>query len=410
MPSRASVLLVGDEILAGVVRDANVATIARALAERGIPVTRVEVVGDDAADIAVATARLCAESDVLVITGGLGPTDDDRTREGVARALGVGISSDPDWEERIRTRAVRLGHPAPSMISRQATFPEGTSPVENPVGSAPGFRGALGNCAFWVLPGVPAEVRAMMPLVVAALPDPPPDFAWERIVWTVGLSEVRAAIALESSGFVVPEGAALGFLPGPAGVRIKLASRTGVLVSVMDAAEAHVRAALAGHAIPVAPLERAVLEELGARGMTLATAESCTGGLLGAHITDVPGASSVYLGGVVAYANRAKSAQLGVDPEVIRTHGAVSEEVSRAMAEGARKAFGADFAVSVTGVAGPGGGTPVNPVGSVWIAVADSGGADARHFVFPGSREMIRERSVAKALELVWRRVRGEDA
>jgi nicotinamide-nucleotide amidase len=250
----------------------------------------------------------------------------------------------------------------------------------------------------------------MMPNVVADLPAPPPEFAWERIVWTAGLSEVRAALALEESGFVTPEGAMLGFLPGPGGVRIKLASRVGVAAEAMDRAEAHVRQALAGFAISVAPLERAVLHELGARGRTLATAESCTGGLLGARITDVPGSSSVYLGGVVAYANRVKTAQLGVDPAAIEAHGAVSEPVARAMAEGARRAFSADVGVAVTGVAGPGGGTPVNPVGSVWFGLADAAGTLARHFLFSGSREMIRERSVAKALELVWRRTVGESA
>ncbi len=408
MPTLASILLVGDEILAGVVVDANVAAIARALAAHGIAVSRVEAVGDDADAIADALTRLASGADVLVVTGGLGPTEDDRTREGIARALGVNLVADPAWETRILDRARRLQHPVSPMIARQAVFPEGTTPIENPAGSAPGFEGRIGSCTFWSLPGVPAEVRAMMPLVVARLPEPPPDFAWERIVWTAGLSEVRAALALEESGFIPPEGAALGFLPGPVGVRIKLASRVGVASGVMDRAEAQVRAALEGFAIPVAPLERAVLEELGARNQTLATAESCTGGLLGARITDVPGASSVYLGGVVAYANRAKSQQLGVDPARIEAHGAVSEPVARDMAEGARRTFAADIAVAVTGVAGPGGGTPVNPVGSVWIGVADGAGTIARHFLFSGSREMIRERAVAKALELVWRRVRGE--
>ncbi len=193
-------------------------------------------------------------------------------------------------------------------------------------------------------------------------------------------------------------------------MRIKLASRDGVALEAMDRAEALVREALAGFAIPVAPLERAALEELRAQGKTLATAESCTGGLLGGRITDVPGSSSVYLGGVVAYANDVKTSQLDVARATIEAHGAVSEAVARAMAEGVRSGLGADVGVSVTGVAGPGGGTPVNPVGSVWIAVADADGTVARHFLFPGSREMIRERSVAKALELLWRRARGENA
>jgi PncC family amidohydrolase len=165
---------------------------------------------------------------------------------------------------------------------------------------------------------------------------------------------------------------------------------------------------LAGFEIPVFPLERALVEEMKIRGLTLATAESCTGGLLGARITDVPGASSVYLGGVVAYANSAKAGILGVDPETIRDHGAVSEPTAKAMASGCRERFEAMMGVSITGVAGPDGGTAVNPIGSVWIGVADERASLAHHFQFSGNREMVRERSVAKALELVWRRIRGE--
>jgi nicotinamide-nucleotide amidase len=294
------------------------------------------------------------------------------------------------------------------MLVRQARFPEGTVPLENSAGSAPGFCGVLGRCEFFVLPGVPREVAAMMDVVLAKFPDPPPDFMWECIVATAGLSEVRAALSLEEHGFEPPAGADLGFLPSPAGVRVKLFSRSGVSRETMAAAEAHIRRALAGFEIPVHPLERALVEEMTARGLSLATAESCTGGLLGARITDVPGASSVYLGGVVAYANSAKAGILGVDSDTIRRHGAVSEMTAAAMASGCREQFGADVGVAITGVAGPSGGTPINPVGSVWIGIAKEQDSFARHFQFPGNREMVRERSVAKALELAWRCVRGK--
>ena len=405
----AAILLVGDELLSGVVRDLNLATIARALATRGISVERVEVVSDGTKEIAHAARRLAESADILLVTGGLGPTDDDRTREGLAKAIGVPLETDPVWEARILDRARSLGLPAPKMIARQATFPRATIPLENPVGSAPGFRGRIGECEFFVLPGVPREVEAMMAVVLSHLPEPPPDFVWECIVATAGLSEVRAALSLEEHGFEPPPDTNLGFLPGPAGVRVKLFSRIGVVREAMVHAESRIRAALAGFEIPVFPLERAVVEELSSRGLTLATAESCTGGLLGARITDVPGASSVYLGGIVAYANSAKASILGVDPATIRDHGAVSEPTALAMANGCRDRFGAHVGVSVTGVAGPGGGTPVNPVGSVWIGVADERASLAHHFQFSGNREMVRERSAAKALEMVWRRIR-EDA
>jgi len=405
---RAAILLVGDELLSGVVRDLNASTIARALATRGIAVVRAEVVSDETREIAEAARRLAESADILIVTGGLGPTDDDRTREALALALDTPLFTDPLWEARILDRALSLGLPAPAMLARQATFPEGTIPLENPAGSAPGFSGVLGRCEFFVLPGVPREVAAMMEVVLAKLPVPPPDFIWECIVATAGLSEVRAALSLMEHGFEPPAGADLGFLPNPAGVRVKLFSRTGVPREAMTAAEAHIRRALAGFEIPVFPLERALLEEMSARALTLATAESCTGGLLGARITDVPGASSVYLGGVVAYANSAKAGILGVDPETIRRHGAVSEKTALAMASGCRTQFEADAGVSITGVAGPSGGTATNPVGSVWIGIAHAKDAFARHFQFSGNREMVRERSVAKALELAWRAVRGE--
>jgi nicotinamide-nucleotide amidase len=404
----AAILLVGDELLSGVVRDLNASTIARALATRGVAVVRAEVVSDETREIAEAAARLAESADILIVTGGLGPTDDDRTRDALAMALGVSLVTDLVWEARIVDRALSLGLPAPAMLARQATFPEGTVPLENTAGSAPGFYGVLGRCEFFVLPGVPREVAAMIEVVLAKLPAPPPDFIWECIVATAGLSEVRAALSLEEHGFEPPAGANLGFLPSPAGVRVKLFSRTGVSREAMAAAEAHIRRALAGFEIPVHPLERALVEEMTARGLTLATAESCTGGLLGARITDVPGASSVYLGGVVAYANSAKAGILGVDPEAIRRHGAVSEETALAMARGCRTQFAANTGVSITGVAGPSGGTAVNPVGSVWIAAAGSSESFARHFQFSGNREMVRERAVAKALELAWRFVRGE--
>lgn len=402
---RAAVLLIGDELLGGVVRDANLTSVARALGARGVPVVCAETVGDAIPEIVLALLRLAPTVDLLVATGGLGPTEDDRTRAAFAQALGVVLERDEDVGAKIVERARKLGHPAPEMVLRQAERPSGTEWIVNPVGSAPGFRGILGHCFFWVLPGVPSEVEAMLSGVVALLPEPPPDLEFECIVATAGLSEVRAALALEERGFMPPEGADLGFLPSPTGVRIKLASRGGVPRSAMALAESRIREALAEHALHVGPLERAVVEIFHRRGCTLSSAESCTGGLLGARITDVPGASSVYLGGIVAYANQAKSAILGVSTESLAAHGAVSEATARGMAEGCRRRFDSTVAISITGVAGPGGGTPTNPVGSVWIGLADADGSQAQHFVFGGNRAMIRERSVGKSLEWVWRHI-----
>ena len=289
---------------------------------------------------------------------------------------------------------------------RQASFPEGTEPVPNPVGSAPGFRGTLGTCRFWVLPGVPPETAVMIGPLVDGLPEPRDGWGWERLVATVGMSEVRAETLLAEGGFAPPPGAALAFLPTPGGVKLRIFAREGAPNDALDAAERTLRRILGGAALPRAGLPESLVAELALAGRTLATAESCTGGLVGSRITDVPGASSVYLGGIVSYSDRAKVARLGVAEHLLERYGAVSEPVVRAMAEGVRAAFEASIGVAVTGIAGPGGGTEAKPVGTVWLAVTDREGTESRRFDFPGSREMVRERSVHKALEMAYRRVR----
>lgn len=377
----AAVLLIGDELLGGVVSDRNVAHAARALGPRGVTLSAVLVVGDDEEVIARAALRLAQECELLVVCGGLGPTDDDRTSAGLAHALSV-----------------------PLVDAR----PAGTRRVANPVGTAPGFRGRLGSCEFWVVPGVPEEARVMLRELAATLPDPPPDHTWERIVATAGLRETAAADRIREAGFRPPPGVSLGYLPAPGGVVLRLAARAPVPEGDLAGAERTLRNVLGDDALPEPSLAASLVRVLAEAGSTVAAAESCTGGLIGARITDVPGASSVYLGGVVAYSNRAKTDLLGVPPSLLEEHGAVSEEVARAMAEGCRRRFGAQVAVSVTGIAGPSGGTPEKPVGTVCLGVDGVAGSEARTLRFSGTRELIRERSVNKALEMAYRRARAK--
>jgi nicotinamide-nucleotide amidase len=402
---RGAVLLVGDELLGGVTSDRNVSAIARALGPRGVALDAVEIVGDGEDAIAAAALRLAAGRDLLVVCGGLGPTEDDRTRHGMARALGVGLREDPEIRAGIERRLASRGIPA-AAAARQASFPEGARPVPNAVGSAPGFRGALRGCPFWVVPGVPEEAREMVRALAEELPVPE-GLAWERMIATAGLGETRVALALDEAGFRPPPGVSLGFLPSPGGVRLRLAAPGGVPSPELDAAAARVRAVLGDRAMPALSLEESLVAALAGRGATFATAESCTGGLIGARITDVPGASSVYLGGVVTYSDRAKTERLGVAPALLAAHGAVSEAVAAAMAEGCLRAFGSSLAVSVTGIAGPSGGTPDKPVGTVWIGLADGVAVRASCFGFGGTRDMIRERTVNKALEIAYRRLTG---
>jgi nicotinamide-nucleotide amidase len=257
-----------------------------------------------------------------------------------------------------------------------------------------------------VVPGVPEEAREMVRALAEELPVPE-GLAWERMIATAGLGETRVALALDEAGFRPPPGVSLGFLPSPGGVRLRLAAPGGVPSPELDAAAARVRAVLGDRAMPALSLEESLVAALAGRGATFATAESCTGGLIGARITDVPGASSVYLGGVVTYSDRAKTERLGVAPALLAAHGAVSEAVAAAMAEGCLRAFGSSLAVSVTGIAGPSGGTPDKPVGTVWIGLADGVAVRASCFGFGGTRDMIRERTVNKALEIAYRRLTG---
>jgi nicotinamide-nucleotide amidase len=402
---RGAVLLIGSELLGGVIPDRNVPILAEVLSRKGVTLVRTETVPDDLEIIADAARGLAARSDLLVVTGGLGPTADDVTREAFARALGVELRIDETFRAAIQERLSSRGLPVGESAVRQATFPVGTEPIPNPVGSAPGFRGELGGCRFWVLPGVPPEVAAMIEPLVDELPEPREGWGWERVVATIGLSEVRAATILAKGGFTPPDGVELGFLPTPGGVRLRLFGPRGAPSEELDAAERGLRALLGEAALPGRWLVESLVMSLAEAGRTLATAESCTGGLIGARITDVPGASSVYFGGIVSYSNQAKIERLGVASDLVERHGAVSEPVVRAMAEGVQAAFAASIGVAVTGIAGPGGGTEDKPVGTVWLATSDRTGTVAEHFVFPGSREMVRERTVNKALEMAYRRV-----
>jgi nicotinamide-nucleotide amidase len=402
---RGAVLLVGSELLDGSVSDRNVAIVAAELARQGVVVARAETVPDDVGAIADAVRRLAEVSDLLVVTGGLGPTADDVTREGVAQALGVGVHTNVYIRASIEKRPAARGPPAEGA-TRQASFPKGTVPIRNPVGSAPGFGGEIGSCRFWVLPGVPPEVVEMIGPLVDGLPTPQSGWGWHRLVATAGLSELRAAAILDAGGFVVPARVSLGFLPGAGGVKLRLFAPRGAPATELDETEQSIRSLLGSAALPESGLPESLVAALAAERRTVATAESCTGGAIGVRITDVPGASSVYLGGIVSYSDRAKIERLGLAPELLARHGTVSEPVVRAMVEGARAAFEAWLAVAVTGIAGPSGGSPEKPVGTVWIAVSDPAGTETRRFVFPGSREMVRERTVNKALEMAYRRVR----
>jgi competence/damage-inducible protein CinA-like protein len=410
---RAVVVATGSELVRGERSDLNGPFLAREALKHGLEPVRIVIVGDAPEELEAALRAALAEADAVLTSGGLGPTHDDRTVELVARALGVGLHVEPELERRIeavsRAVAERLRRPYADFevgVTKQATVPDGAV-VLGLAGTAPGLLVANGRGVVVVLPGPPAELRRLWPNALETEPfrallarTRPPG---RRVLRLFGVSESAVARALAEAG------------GDGDGVEVTICARDfeiHVDIVVEPGAEERADALEARFVPPLErwlygrderPIEEHVLSLLRAQGQTLAVAESCSGGLVAARLTSVPGSSEVFLGGVVAYADEVKVRELGVPAELIERHGAVSAEVAEAMARGARERLRADVAVSVTGVAGPGGGTPEKPVGLVYLHAEGPSGGLGREFSFPGDRGSIRARATVGALHLVRR-------
>jgi nicotinamide-nucleotide amidase len=407
----AAVLCTGTELTRGELVNANGAFLAEALTALGFEVGAVDVVDDDAGRIVRALERLGNEHDVLVCTGGLGPTTDDLTSECVARVLGVPLERDEASLETIRARLERAGRTMASSNAKQADFPRGARILSNPNGTAPGFSVKLGRAAAFFLPGVPAEMRAMFSAsVVPAIESLVADRSHQTLLRTFGLPESEVNDRL--TGIEVAHGVTLGYRAKLPEIEVKVLARAQTRDEARERSEAaarEVRARLGDDVVygeGDTSLPEVVCRLLEARSLTLAIAESCTGGLIAELVTNVPGASRSFLGGVVTYSNASKTELCGVSPALLEAHGAVSEEVARAMAEGARRRFGSKLSLAVTGIAGPDGGTAEKPVGLVHLAVTSDAGTTAKHTVFSGGRDVVRRRAAFAALALVRRVVR----
>jgi nicotinamide-nucleotide amidase len=408
---RVEIVAIGDELLLGLTQDTNSTWLAAELAATGIEVSRRTAVGDDVAEIQRAVAEALERSGGVITTGGLGPTPDDVTRPAVAALFGVPLRFDPDVWDRILRLWQRRGRPGqpPESNKVQAMVPEGALVLGNLEGTAPGLflQDARGS---WValLPGVPREMRAifsqqLVPLLRDRYRLGERVVRW-RVLRTTGVAESRLVEMLGE--LVVGEGVRLAYLPGLEGVdlRVTVAGVTAAEADrLLESALEVMRARLGRFAYGEGnqDLAAVVLERCRQRQLHVAVGESCTGGLLGARLTAAAGSSDVFLGGVVAYANEAKVGMLGVSAELIDRAGAVSEEVALAMASGAAGRFGASVGIGVTGIAGPGGGTPDKPVGTVCIAVVGPGWRRSLHSVFPGDRAEIRFRATQAALDAV---------
>jgi nicotinamide-nucleotide amidase len=406
---KAAIVAVGSELLGPGRPDTNAAWLAERLERLGAEVRMRCLVADDEAAIAGAVIAAAAQSGIVVVTGGLGPTEDDRTREALARAAGVPLERDPDRLERLRALYASRGRTLGPEQERQADRPRGARFLENPVGSAPGLIVALGGARVAALPGVPAEMTAMFEAGVA------PEVSAlgagtivRRLLRVAGRTESSVDVQLRDLYDAV--GVEVTILAASGSIDLILRAR-GADVSQararLEAVEGEMRRRLGAdlYGDDDVTLAAVVGGNLARLGRTVATAESCTGGLLGGELTTVPGASAWYRGGAVAYANDVKVLAAGVDPARIAAHGAVSEEVARAMAAGIRERLGADYGVAITGVAGPSGGTPDKPVGLVHHAVADRRGSAHVELRWPGDRALIRRRSVVAALDLLRRRL-----
>jgi len=413
---RSVVLTVGDELLLGRTVDGNAAWLGRTLSDLGIPVVKRYTVGDTDEAIQRALEGALTEAELVVVTGGLGPTRDDRTRDAVAALLGAELHVDPELlyalEERFRARGYdRL----PETNVTQARVPEGATVLANPLGTAPGLALEHAGTLVVLLPGVPSEMKAIfrgdLTRLLLERFGPRLRPVRHRTFHTTGIAESELASRLEALLPTALGPVTVAFLPELTGVDLRLSvwdtDATDDAERLLDQVEATIGPVLEGFRFQAesGDLVEALSGSLVRSGLRLAVAESCTGGLIAKRITDLPGASSYFMGGVVAYADAVKVGQLGVAPDVLAQHGAVSEQVALGMARGVARLLEAEVGVSVTGVAGPGGGSQSKPVGTVWYAASVRGEATARREVFSGDRTQIRERAAQAALALALREV-----
>ena len=415
--SGAVLIAVGDELLAGAHPDLNAPVLARALGGRGVATLEVRVVGDDVAAIAAAVAAGVERAPLVFLTGGLGPTLDDVTRDGIAQAAGVDVVEDPDAIADLVDWYASRGLEMPPSNRRQACFPRGAHVVRNGAGTAPGFRLRIG--ASWVvsLPGPPRELAFVL--------------EHEVLPWLVADGLVGEAL-LERKLFLfgVPEGAFAersgDWMDRGADPLISCSAKSGSLWITLrgrDADRAVARARLDARAADLRRefgaaiyserdprLELALGEVLLSTGTSFTVAESCTGGLVAGLLTEMPGISAVFGRGFVTYSNAAKQRDLGVPAALLEEHGAVSEPVAAAMARGAAEAAGARLAVAITGIAGPDGGSPEKPVGQVWFATSLDGSVETFRRDFPAlGREWVRAVAARTALYRAWLRIGGPD-
>ena len=413
---KATIITIGDEILIGQIVDTNSASISKHLNAAGITVEEKLSIGDEANQIEQTLQRVLLSSQVVIITGGLGPTKDDITKHTLARIFNSSMHEDERVCEHVRTLLERRGISFNDLNRGQAMVPDCCTVLFNAYGTAPGmwFEDAEGRVTI-SLPGVPFEMEHLMEDEV--MPRLKAHFSLHanvhRTMITAGLPESMLAERIEEWEDALPKWMKLAYLPAPNIVRLRLSAydrEDGQAArEAINAEFDKLHNIIPGHIVGFegATMQSLVHEIMRERGLTLATAESCTGGTIASLFTAMAGASAYFLGGVVAYANEVKRDVLGVNYDDIMTHGAVSETVARQMAEGARRVTGADYAISTTGIAGPTGGSAEKPVGTVWFALASADGTVAVKYASGTDRGQVIDRATAYAIRLLRDKLQG---
>ncbi len=400
---KAEIITIGDEILIGQIVDTNSAWIAARLNEAGFTVVRKLTVGDDRREIGEAVEGALRTADAVIVTGGLGPTKDDITKQTLAGIFGGDMVRDSATYERNERILAARGIEYNELNREQAMVPSSAQVLQNMHGTAPGMWFTRGGKAVVSLPGVPFEMKELMEAEV--MPRLAAHFNRSKVVHRTAITYVLAATIAEWEE-ALPDYLRLAYLPSPSQVRLRLSAYD--IEGRREEEEIDRQFRLLERLIPEyfigygeATVASATADLLRSRRATLAVAESCTGGALSASFTALAGASDYYLGGVVSYSNDVKASVLGVSSETLRLHGAVSEQTACEMAEGARRLCGADYALATTGVAGPTGGTPEKPVGTVWIGLATPRGTRACKSVFGRLRTQNIERATATAANML---------
>jgi len=412
---QVELLSVGTELLLGQIVDTNAAYLAGKLSELGINVYHKTTVGDNAERLVAALRISLGRSDVVLATGGLGPTEDDITAAAVAEVIGVDLVEDEVAAERIRSFTRFRGIKLIDSLLKQARVPKGAVVVPNPVGTAPGFIVVADSKAVIALPGVPAEMKAMaeqtvFPYLAERASHAGRTIIISRVLRLAGIGESQAEaecadlIGSQSNPTIAP-------LAKTYEVWLRLTARAstrGEAEDLIAPVEAEIRRRLGDHVYGKddESLERAVGEMLVRDGLTLALAESCTGGLIGHRVTNIPGSSRYFLASLTTYSNESKTRLPGVSEELLRDHGAVSPECAAAMAEGVRRTVGADMGLSITGIAGPDGGTPEKPAGLAYVGLSQGEATVTEELRLRGDREIIKERCAQSALYSLYRKLR----